>query len=59
MYLNSAVWFIREDDDLVVYSSPTASRMANLAINPRAAFNLRGDFRGDTIVTLEGPPQWT
>jgi PPOX class probable F420-dependent enzyme len=51
---SSAVWFTRDRRDVVVYSSPAATRMANLAVNPRVAFNLRGDPRGDTIVTVEG-----
>ena len=48
------MWFIRERNDLVVYSKPTATRMANLASNRRIAFNLRADPQGDTVVTIEG-----
>lgn len=50
----SAVWHIVDGGDLVVYSRPDATRLTNLAGNPRVAYNLRGDEHGDDIVTLEG-----
>jgi PPOX class probable F420-dependent enzyme len=51
---SSAVWFLREGDELIVYSRPNATRLINLAGNERIAFNLRGDQQGDVIVTMEG-----
>lgn len=51
---SSAVWFVIDDDDIVVYSRPDATRLTNLAHNDRIAFNLRGDATGDGITTLEG-----
>ena len=51
---SSAVWFIHDGRDMIVYSSPVATRITNLAFNRRVAFNLRGDPQGDTIVTFEG-----
>lgn len=51
---SSPIWFIRDGNDLVLYSRPNATRLTNLATNDHVAFNLRGDRRGDTIVTLEG-----
>ena len=50
----SAVWFLREGDELLIYSRPHATRLRNLATNPRIAFNLRGDAAGDSVMTLEG-----
>jgi PPOX class probable F420-dependent enzyme len=50
----SPVWFVRQDEDLVVYNQPTAPRLDSIAGNPRVAFNLRGDGRGSVVVTLEG-----
>ena len=50
----SAVWFLREGDSLLMYSSDQATRLTNIDRNPRVSFNLRGDDRGDVIVTLEG-----
>lgn len=51
---SSAVWFVREGDSLVVYSKPAAGKLSNLASNARIAFNLRGDEKGDSVVTMEG-----
>ena len=51
---SSAVWFLVEGDGLLVYSGETATRMGNLEHNPKVAVNLRGDRRGDEIVTMEG-----
>jgi len=51
---SSAVWFVREDNTLVIYSKTTARKLINIVSNERVAFNLRGDEAGDTVVTLEG-----
>lgn len=51
---SSAVWFLRVGEELLVFSRADATRLVNLAENPRVAFNLRGDAAGDTIVTIEG-----
>lgn len=51
---SSPIWFLREGNDLVMYSRADAKRLDNLATNPKVAFNLRGDEQGDTVVTLEG-----
>ena len=51
---SSVVWFLRDANDLLVYSKPDATKMANIAVNPKVAFNLRGDELGDTMATFEG-----
>ena len=51
---SSVVWFLRDGADLLVYSKPDATKLANIAVNPRVAFNLRGDELGDTMATFEG-----
>ena len=51
---SSVVWFLRDSDDLLVYSKPDATKLANIVVNPRVAFNLRGDELGDTMTTFEG-----
>ena len=53
----SAVWHVVDGDDLVVYSRADATRLVNLAHNPRIAYNLRGDRRGNHVVTMEGRAQ--
>jgi PPOX class probable F420-dependent enzyme len=50
----SAVWHIVDGDDLIVYSRPDATRLVNLASNPRVAYNLPGDPGGDHVLTMEG-----
>lgn len=51
---SSVVWFLRDGGDLLIYSKPDATKLANIAVNPRVAFNLRGDELGDTMATFEG-----
>lgn len=51
---SSVVWFLRDGDDLLIYSKPDATKIANIAANPKAAFNLRGDEMGDSMATFEG-----
>lgn len=51
---SSIVWHVVDGDDLVIYSRPDATRLVNLAANPLVAYNLRGDRRGDHVVTMEG-----
>lgn len=50
----SPVWFVRDGDDLVVYNKPNTPRLDSVAVNPRVAFNLRGDRRAHAIVSIEG-----
>lgn len=50
----SPVWHVSDGDELVIYSRADATRLTNLRSNPKVAYNLRGDRRGDTVVTLEG-----
>jgi PPOX class probable F420-dependent enzyme len=51
---SSVVWFLRDGNDLLVYSKPDATKLANVAANPKVAFNLRTDEMGDAMTTLEG-----
>jgi PPOX class probable F420-dependent enzyme len=51
---SSPVWFVRDGDGLVVYNKPDTARLDALAVNPKVAFNLRGDRRAYGVVTIEG-----
>ncbi len=51
---SSVVWFLREGDDLLVYSRPDATKMRNISANQKVAFNLRTDPMGDSMTSLEG-----
>jgi PPOX class probable F420-dependent enzyme len=50
---SSLVWFLREGDDLLIYSRADAGKLANIAAHPSVAFNLNSDHRGDAYVTME------
>jgi PPOX class probable F420-dependent enzyme len=50
---SSVVWYLRDGDDLLIYSKPGATKLANIATNARVAFNLRGDLEGDICATFE------
>ena len=49
----SPIWHVTDEDDLIVFSRVNARRLSNLRSNPKVAYNLRGDKRGDVIV-MEG-----
>ena len=51
---SSIVWFLRDGDDLLIYSRPGKPKLASIATNPRVAFNLHSDRHGHSIVTMEG-----
>lgn len=50
---SSVVWFLRDGDDLLIYSQAKAKKLDNIAANSKVAFNLRGDPEGDRIATIE------
>ena len=50
---SSPVWFLREGDELLVYSLQSA-RARNVARNPSVAINLNSDAYGSRVVTMEG-----
>ena len=54
---SSPVWHVTDANDIIVYSRADATRLTNLAANSRVAYNLRGDVRGNHILTMEGTAQ--
>lgn len=52
----SAIWFLWDADagEVLVYSGKRAMRNANIADNPRVAFNLHTDASGGDYVSMEG-----
>ena len=50
----SPVWFLRIDDEFLVYSKAGTARTANLEANPRVSLNLDGNGAGGDIVVIEG-----
>ena len=50
----SAIWFLWEDDEVLVYSHRRAPRNGNIEDNARVAFNLHTDVGGGDYVSMEG-----
>jgi PPOX class probable F420-dependent enzyme len=48
------VWFLRDEDTILVYSLPDAARVANIRRNPRVSLNLDSNGRGGDIVVIAG-----
>jgi PPOX class probable F420-dependent enzyme len=48
------IWFIRQDDRILVYNRADANRLVHLRERPRVALNLNSDEGGDDIVVLTG-----
>ncbi len=51
---SSAIWFLWEDGELLIYSHIRAPRNGNIEDNPRVAFNLHTDAGGGDYVSMEG-----
>ena len=51
---SSVVWFLRDGEDLLIYSQAKTAKLNNIAANPKIAFNLRGDTHGDKVASFEG-----
>ncbi len=50
----SAVWFLWQDGEILVFSGKRARRNDNLLAHPLVSFNLNSDPGGGDIVTMEG-----
>ena len=50
----SAVWFLWEDGEVLVFSHRRAPRNGNIEDNPRVAFNLHTDPGGGDYLSMEG-----
>jgi PPOX class probable F420-dependent enzyme len=50
----SAVWFLWQDGEFLVYSLAVTPRIRNIQANPRVALNLNSDSTADDVVTIEG-----
>ena len=48
----SPVWFLRRDNEILIYSLPDTARASNISTNPRVALNLDGNGQGGAIVTV-------
>lgn len=48
------VWFLAEDDTLLIYNRPDAFRLTHIRRNPRVTLNFDGDGQGGDIIVLSG-----
>jgi PPOX class probable F420-dependent enzyme len=48
------VWFLRQGEDLIVYNRAGTPRLDSIANNPKVAFVLRADEKGDAMISMEG-----
>jgi PPOX class probable F420-dependent enzyme len=46
------VWFLWQNDHLLIYSRPSAKRLQHIAQNPRVSLNFNGDEAGGSIVVF-------
>lgn len=51
---SSPIWFLWEDDEVLIYSGRRAPRNGNIPDRPLVAFNLNSDALGGSVVTMEG-----
>lgn len=46
------VWFLWQNDHLLIFSRPSAKRLHHIAANPRVSLNFNGDAGGGSIVVI-------
>ena len=50
----SAVWFLWDGEEFLIYSLDGTARTRNITANPRVSLNLDGDGQGGSVVSIEG-----
>jgi PPOX class probable F420-dependent enzyme len=48
------VWFLWDDEEILIYSQPNRQKLRNISRNPRVGLNLNSNEQGDDVVRLEG-----
>jgi PPOX class probable F420-dependent enzyme len=48
------VWFLWEDDSVLIYSQPGTAKLTHIARNPRVSLNFNSDREGDHMSVLTG-----
>jgi PPOX class probable F420-dependent enzyme len=48
------VWFLWDEEGILIYSQPNRQKLKNISRNPRVGLNLNSDAQGDNVVRLEG-----
>lgn len=50
----SAIWFLWDEGEILIYSGKRAMRNGNIEMNQRVAFNLHTDAGGGDFLSMEG-----
>ena len=48
------VWFLLDNDSLLIYNRPDANRITHIADRPQVALNLDGNGKGGDIIVVTG-----
>jgi PPOX class probable F420-dependent enzyme len=48
------VWFLWDDEEILIYSQPNRQKLRNISRNPRVGLNLNTNEQGNDVVRLEG-----
>ncbi len=48
------VWFLLDNDSLLIYNRPDANRLTHIGQRPQVALNLDGDGKGGDIIVVTG-----
>ncbi|MBX3064146.1 MAG: TIGR03667 family PPOX class F420-dependent oxidoreductase [Anaerolineae bacterium] len=48
------VWFLWQDESILIYSKPTSAKLKHIALHPNVALNFNGDQYGDDIQVIIG-----
>ncbi len=48
------VWFLWDDEGILIYSQPNTQKLKNISRNPRVGLNLNSNKQGNDVVRLEG-----
>jgi PPOX class probable F420-dependent enzyme len=48
------VWFLRDENEFLIYSQPNRQKLKNIARNPRVGLNLDSNEHGGDVVRMEG-----
>ncbi len=50
----SPIWYLWDDDTVLIYSRPNTPKVRNVQRHPQVAFHLEGNNRGGDIIILTG-----
>jgi PPOX class probable F420-dependent enzyme len=56
---SSPVWFLWDGEAFLMFSMPSASKVANVRANPRVSVHLSDDGQGEDVVTFEATAEVT